>query len=134
MRFLKNISMLSKPELEQIIGECGFSDTEIKIINMIRNDKSRIEIASNLCITVATLDRRLVKIKTKIENCNKVNIPIWEKMNLTIEEAAEYSNIGINKISEMSKLPDCPFVLYIGRKKLIKRVQFEKYINQALEL
>lgn len=25
-------------------------------------------------------------------------VPIWEKSNLTIEEAAAYSSIGVNKI------------------------------------
>ena len=31
----------------------------------------------------------------------KETVPIKDKLNLTIEEAAEYSNIGINKINEM---------------------------------
>ncbi len=61
-------------------------------------------------------------------------VPIKDKLNLTIEEAAAYSNIGINRIDKMAKDPKCPFVLYVGRKKLIKRVAFEKYINSALEL
>ena len=47
----------------------------------------------------------------------KLDVPVWEKMNLTVEEAAAYSNIGINKIDEMAKAPNCSFVLYIGRKK-----------------
>lgn len=34
-------------------------------------------------------------------NANKV--PIWEKSNLTIREAAEYSNIGINRIEELQR-------------------------------
>ena len=50
-------------------------------------------------------------------------------MNLTIKEAAEYSNIGINKIDAMLKSPNCPFVLYIGTKKLVKRKAFEDYIS-----
>ena len=29
-------------------------------------------------------------------------------MTLTIKEAAEYSNIGINKIESMLKQPNCP--------------------------
>ena len=28
---------------------------------------------------------------------NKKEVPIWEKSNLTLEEAALYSGIGINK-------------------------------------
>ena len=27
---------------------------------------------------------------------NTINVPIWEKLNLTVNEAAELSNIGIN--------------------------------------
>ena len=61
-------------------------------------------------------------------------VPVWKKVNLTIEEAAAYSNIGINRIEEMAKRPGCPFVLYIGRKKLIKREAFEKYLEQTIEL
>ena len=59
-------------------------------------------------------------------------VPIHLKMNLTIREAAEYSNIGINKIDAMLKSPNCPFVLYIGTKKLVKRRAFEDYIDQKL--
>ena len=64
----------------------------------------------------------------------KLDVPVWEKMNLTIEEAAAYSNIGINNIDEMAKAPNCSFVLYIGRKKLIKRKEFEQYIAKSVEI
>lgn len=59
-----------------------------------------------------------------------MNIPIWEKLTLTIEEAAEYSGIGRHKLREMAKLPFCPFVLYNGRKCLIKRKELDKYISE----
>jgi len=61
-------------------------------------------------------------------------IPLWEKANLTIEEAAEYSNIGQNRISELLKMPRCPFVLYVGKKKLVKRKEFERFIEDSIEL
>jgi hypothetical protein len=32
----------------------------------------------------------------------KPEVPIWEKSNLTVEEAAEYSGIGRNKLRELS--------------------------------
>lgn len=37
-------------------------------------------------------------------------VPLWKKMNLTVEEAAEYSGIGVSKIKEISnqKLSLCP--------------------------
>ena len=33
----------------------------------------------------------------------KPEVPIWKKKTLTIEEAAEYSNIGQNKLTELLK-------------------------------
>ena len=36
------------------------------------------------------------------------NIPIWEKSNLTLEEAAAYSGIGINKLRKLSDSESCP--------------------------
>ena len=59
-------------------------------------------------------------------------VPIHLKMVLTIKEAAEYSSIGINKIDAMLKQPNCPFVLYVGTKKLVKRREFEQYIAEKL--
>ena len=55
-------------------------------------------------------------------------IPIWEKVAITKEEAASYSHIGINKLEELLKVPGCPFVLFVGKKKLIKRKEFESFI------
>ena len=56
-------------------------------------------------------------------------VPIHLKMTLTIKEAAEYSNIGINRIDTLLRQPNCPFVLYVGTKKLVKRKEFEQYIS-----
>ena len=57
-------------------------------------------------------------------------LPIDRKLNLTVNEAAEYSNIGINKLESMLRKPNCPFVLFVGAKKLVKRKQFEEYIGK----
>lgn len=62
----------------------------------------------------------------------EVRVPIHLKITLTIREAAEYSNIGINKIDSMLKQPNCPFVLYVGTRKLVKRKEFEEYIRREL--
>ena len=60
---------------------------------------------------------------------------LWkEKFTLTINEAAEYFNIGRNKLREMVKEPDCNFVLYIGKKTLIKRQRLEDYLNNLVYL
>lgn len=71
-----------------------------------------------------------------IENTatERLEMPFWLKLNLTKQEAAVYSNIGINRIDEMLKDPKCPFVLYVGNKKLVKRKEFEQYIAKSLEI
>ena len=56
------------------------------------------------------------------------NIPLWHKPNLSIEEASIYSNIGTGKLYEMTEKQDCPFVLWIGSRRMIKRKIFEEYI------
>lgn len=58
-------------------------------------------------------------------------VPIWEKQNLTLEEAAEYSNIGTNRLSMLLKDPNCNFVLHVGNKRLIKRRIFDKYVEST---
>ena len=59
-------------------------------------------------------------------------VPIHLKVTLTIREAAEYSNIGINKIDSLLRTPNCPFVLFVGTKKLVKRKEFEEFLSQRL--
>ena len=61
-------------------------------------------------------------------------VPIPQKLTLTIREAAEYSNIGINKIDAMLKQPNCPFVLFVGNKKLVKRREFEDFIRSQFTI
>lgn len=62
-------------------------------------------------------------------------IPIYEKINLTVEEAAVYSNIGINKINRMLDEPGCTFILQVGKgKRLVKRKEFEKYLLKTLDI
>lgn len=63
---------------------------------------------------------------------NSNGIPVYRKALLSPQEASEYSNIGINKIKKMLRTPNCPFVLYVGRKKLVKRELFEEYISKQL--
>ncbi len=57
-------------------------------------------------------------------------IPIWQKANLTLEEAAAYYNIGINKLRQITDREECEkYVLWVGTRRLIKRVSFETYLQ-----
>ena len=56
----------------------------------------------------------------------KYEVPIWEKYSLTLDEAAAYFGIGVNKLREMSDEPNCQFVIFNGSKRLIKRQKLEE--------
>ena len=61
-------------------------------------------------------------------------IPFWLKSNLSLEEAAAYSGIGVNKLRELTNDEQCKFVLWVGNKRLIKRSLFDKFIEQAYSI
>ena len=61
-------------------------------------------------------------------------IPICEKSNLTLEEAAAYSGIGINKLRDLTSDRNCRFVLWVGNKRLIKRRLFDQFIEQEYSI
>ena len=61
-------------------------------------------------------------------------VPIWEKSNLTLEEAAAYSGIGINKPREMSDSKDCTFVLWNGMKRLLKRRRLDEHLDRLFSI
>lgn len=58
-------------------------------------------------------------------------IPIWQKTNLTLEEAAAYSGIGICKLRELSNMKSCEFVLWVGNKRLLKRKKLDEFLEKT---
>ena len=77
---------------------------------------------------VITNNNRLKSVRRKTMK----TVPIYEKANLTIEEAAAYSGIGQHKIRELAQRDDADFALFVGRKLLIKRKRFDQYIDHEL--
>lgn len=65
---------------------------------------------------------------------NIYDVPIWEKATLTLEEAANYSNIGINKLRSLTNQDNCNFVMFVGHKRLIKRIPFLSFINNTYSI
>lgn len=65
---------------------------------------------------------------------DKITIPIWKKSNLTVEEAAAYCGIGSRKLRELSDSEFCPFVLWNGSKRLIKRRKLDEYLDNAYSI
>ena len=127
-------SKLTRPELEEILKNANFTDEEAEVFGLLVADKSLEEVSQKLLISKTTTSRRVADIKEKIERSQAMinKVPIWEKVTLTIDEAAEYSNIGINRINEMLNNPSCPFVLFVGKgKRLVKGKEFERYLEKT---
>ena len=70
----------------------------------------------------------------KGDNTMKYEVPIYEKSNLTLEEAAAYFNIGINKLRQLTDDDKCPFVLWVGSKRLIKRKKMDEYLSKTFSV
>lgn len=130
------LSELTKPEIDAIVGNANFTEEEYQVFQYLSKGITLDEMVYRLKLSKATISRIVFKVKMKIERIDKMkqNIPVWEKVTMTVEEAAEYSSIGINKIRELSSDPRCNFVIYIGKKRLIKRKEFEKFIADNVEL
>lgn len=63
-------------------------------------------------------------------NKKQALVPVWERSNLTLEEAAAYFNIGINRIRELANENEDIFVLWVGSRRMIKRKKFEKFLEE----
>ena len=54
-------------------------------------------------------------------NEKNLEMPFWLKLNMTIKEAAAYSNIGESTLRKLLAERGCSFLLKIGNKQLVKR-------------
>ena len=61
-------------------------------------------------------------------------VPIWEKSYLTLSEAAAYSGVGEGKLRELSSADDCDFVLWVGKKRLIKRRKLDEFLDSMYSI
>lgn len=61
---------------------------------------------------------------------SRLEVPIWEKYTLSIEEAAAYFRVGENKLRRIvDDNRDADFVLWNNSRVQIKRKKFENYID-----
>ncbi len=60
------------------------------------------------------------------------NTPVWNRYVLTIVEAAEYYHIGEKKLrSIVDEHPKADFIIMNGNRVLLKKKQFEKFLDDA---
>ncbi|MDY3929590.1 MAG: excisionase [Clostridia bacterium] len=67
-----------------------------------------------------------------MNNTTVNTVPIWEMFLLTPKQASMYTNI--NKMDEIINNPMCDFVLRIGKKRLVKRKELEKFLEKSIEI
>lgn len=66
---------------------------------------------------------------------NNLVLPWWKKYTLTLNEASEYFGIGYKKLKLfVHEHKDDDFVLWNGNRALIKRAQFEKYMDEKMNI
>ncbi len=65
---------------------------------------------------------------------NPHSCSIEKKELLTIEEAAVVFGIGQIKLREMLHKPDCPFLLMNGRKRMILKGEFLRYLRDVQKI
>lgn len=70
---------------------------------------------------------------------DSIYVPVWEKYALTIPEAAAYFGIGEQRIrslvfEEESNPSKAKYFFMVGNRIMIKRLLFEKYLNELTSL
>lgn len=72
------------------------------------------------------------QIEQRKERDYMKNVAIPDKFLLTFEEAARYFGIGENKLRRMADFEENPdWILYNGKRRLIKRVRLEQILMNA---
>lgn len=61
----------------------------------------------------------------------KNQIPVGEKYMLSINEAAQYFNIGIKKMRRLAEDNIGDFAVYNGNRRLIIREKFEEFLQRS---
>ena len=61
-------------------------------------------------------------------------VPINEKVLLTLEECTAYTGIGFLKLRKLTNEPNCPFVIWVGSKKMVNRKKLDEYIDSAYSI
>ena len=56
-------------------------------------------------------------------------VPVWKRALLTMDEAASYTGIGVNRLREITRDENCEFVIYVGNRRMIKRKKFEEFLE-----
>lgn len=58
-------------------------------------------------------------------------VPIWERSLLTINEASDYTGVGINRLRSLTSNRNCELVIWVGNRRMFKRKKLDEYLENA---
>ena len=61
-------------------------------------------------------------------------VPIWERTLLTINEASDYTGIGVSKLRLLASKRNSKLIVYVGAKKMFKRKKLDEYLDDAISV
>ena len=62
------------------------------------------------------------------------HVLLKDKPFMSLNEAAEYTGVGVHKLAALSDDPNCEFVFWIGRKRMFKRDKLVDYLSKAFSI
>ena len=101
------------------------NETTNNEVNILLEQKQTPVVKQDVCAAYLV---EMMKDKQKDDSKRSDLNRLKEKKLLSIEETAELFGIGRTKLYELTNAEDCPFVLWIGGHRRIKRDAFEEYI------
>ena len=58
-------------------------------------------------------------------------VPIWERSLLIINEASDYTGVGINRLRSLTSNRNCELVIWVGNRRMFKRKKLDEYLENA---
>ena len=101
---------------------------------MICEKEARVTSTAGLMFMVTEIMREQYDAKSRKASEKTPGVEIKDKKLLGVEEAAELFGIGIGKLRELTNQDNCPFVLFIGSHRKIKKDAFEQYIMKQYSI
>jgi len=69
-----------------------------------------------------------------ISRYKNVDIPVWEKSLLTLNEASAYTGLGINRLRRIANNNQNELVVWVGSRRMFKRRKLDEYLEKAVSL
>ena len=63
--------------------------------------------------------------------CEKITVPLEQRILLTIPEAAKYTGIGVNRLRRLANKRNSKLIIWVGARKMFKRKQLDEYLENA---